>query len=444
MALLRSWSWFAWFHVCVALLILAASGFYRLRLQLSVLEHLPDLLVKLSSPSLIAVVAALSLGKSTPLLLQACLFPLAVMIFRAATSLLVRRLRAAGKLAEPVVVLGGGTIGGELIQQLQRHPEYGLAPIGYLDDEAAELDAFHVGRSEDLEDFIRNGVVRHVIVAFPSRAERELVGVLRLAKASGADLWIVPRFFDIGVTDGSLDEIWGIPLCSPRREPGRTACWGIKRAIDVALAGILLVSSGPLLAFGVLAVLLTSPGPVIFRQWRVGQNGRRFEILKLRSLRHGAESSARSDASRLPVTPVGSFLRRSKIDELPQFWNVLRGDMSLVGPRPEQPDLVDSFSETIPVYKDRHRLPVGITGLAQVNGVCGDCSHGAIKERARFDNRYIEQWTLWRDIAILLRTIPSILTKRESARSCMDAKIEEGDSNTLTASNITGETVRST
>ncbi len=430
MTLLQSWAWLAWFHVGATLMVLAAADSYRPRAQLNVLEHLPDLFAKLSGPSLATVAATLFLGKPTPLLLQACFLPIAILIGRAATTLLARRLRAAGRLTEPVVIVGGGSIGAELIHQLQRHPEYGLTPIGYLDDEAAEVDAPHLGRAEDIEELVRGGSVRSVIVAFSSRPEREVVDVLRGARRMGADIAIVPRFFEVGLMDrGPLEELWGIPVCVARREPRQTVSWSVKRVMDVVLSGTLLFASAPLLAAAALAVRLTSPGPVIFRQWRIGQDGKPFQMLKFRSLRVDVDTAGQWDSRLLPVTPVGSFLRRTKIDELPQLWNVLRGDMSLVGPRPEETDWVERFSEMIPGYPARHRLPVGLTGLAQVNGVCGDRSPGSIRTRTRFDNYYIDHWALWRDIAILLRTLPAIFAKGSSS-SPRGAKAKKGHSAT--------------
>ncbi len=415
MAVLQSWSWLAWIHLGVTLIILIASDSHRPRPQMNLLEDLPELLAKLSAPSLVAVATALYLGQPASMLIQACLLPVAVVVGRVTASLLIRRLRVAGRLLEPVVVLGAGSVGVEIIRQLQRHTEHGLAPIGYLDDEAVELDVPYLGKPEDLEMFLSTCAVSRVIVAFCSRPERELVDLLRRATRLGADISIVPRFFDIGLRHGtSPDDIWGIPLCSAGRDPRRVATWPFKRALDVVLAAIVLLASAPLLGIAALAVRLTSPGPVIFRQGRIGQEGREFDIFKLRSLRFDAVSSPDCPNSRLPFTPVGRLLRRTKVDELPQLWNVIRGDMSLVGPRPEQTHIADIFSRTIPGYAARHRLPVGLTGLAQVNGLCGDLSLHSIQDRARYDNRYIEHWSLWRDIALLLRTLPAILSKGSS------------------------------
>jgi lipopolysaccharide/colanic/teichoic acid biosynthesis glycosyltransferase len=180
-----------------------------------------------------------------------------------------------------------------------------------------------------------------------------------------------------------------------------------KRLLDVLVAGSILVLGAPILGLVALAVKLSSPGPILFRQNRVGQDGHEIQVLKFRTLRHNDESDTQwSVIGDARLTPIGRFLRRSSLDELPQLWSVLRGDMSLVGPRPERPFFVRQFSADVYGYKDRHRLPVGLTGWAQVHGLRGDTS---IEERARFDNHYIEHWSLWQDLVVLGRTATEVV-----------------------------------
>ncbi|MEU9706957.1 sugar transferase, partial [Streptomyces sp. NPDC047981] len=209
--------------------------------------------------------------------------------------------------------------------------------------------------------------------------------------------------------DGAMgDHLWGyacrrvVPL---GERPGLTA----KRALDVVLAGPALALALPVLLLCALAVRLSDGPGVLFRQERVGQNGRLFTLLKFRTLRPAdeTESATRwSVANDGRMSPVGGFLRKSSLDELPQLWNVLRGDMSLVGPRPERPYFVSQFSRIHAGYADRHRMPVGLTGLAQVHGLRGDTS---IEDRCRFDNHYIDHWSLWQDVRILLRTAAGLV-----------------------------------
>ncbi|MFE7570621.1 sugar transferase [Streptomyces sp. NPDC057539] len=205
--------------------------------------------------------------------------------------------------------------------------------------------------------------------------------------------------------------LWGFaarrvePLAVSGRRPGAV----VKRLLDVVFTLPLLVAASPVLLACALAVRFCDGPDVLFRQERVGQHGRTFTLLKFRTLRPADEHESATRwniANDLRMSPVGNFLRRTSMDELPQLWNVLRGDMSLVGPRPERPFFVANFSKTQPGYAARHRMPVGITGLAQVHGLRGDTS---IEERSRFDNHYIDHWSLWQDVCILLRTAVSLV-----------------------------------
>jgi exopolysaccharide biosynthesis polyprenyl glycosylphosphotransferase len=201
--------------------------------------------------------------------------------------------------------------------------------------------------------------------------------------------------------------VWGIPLIRVKRAALRTRAWRVKRAFDLVVATAALVVAAPMFGLIALAVRLSSPGPVLFRQKRVGQGGQLVEVLKFRTLQVNDDSDKTwSVVTDVRVTPIGRVLRATSLDELPQLINVIRGDMSLVGPRPERPHFVSEFNERVARYDDRHRVPVGITGWAQVHGLRGDTS---IEERARFDNRYIEHWSLWRDVVILGRTVAAVV-----------------------------------
>ena len=181
-----------------------------------------------------------------------------------------------------------------------------------------------------------------------------------------------------------------------------------KRLVDIVGALVLLTVALPLIAVGALGTKLTSSGPVLFRQVRVGRGGQRFVMLKLRTFPVEHVDRLESVPHEACPSRWGRLLRRSSIDELPQLWNVLRGDMSLVGPRPERPHAANVLAGVLPEYRERHRAPAGITGLAQVRGLCGPTS---IVDRVRADNEYVEGWTLWRDIRLLLLTIPTVVRK---------------------------------
>ena len=359
--------------------------------------------------ALLAPVALLT-GEADALLWAALASVGLIVLARAVSFAVVRNLRRRSVLLEPTVILGAGEIGAELARVFQDHRDFGIDPVGFLDSvSGAGLPLPVLGDVSELDRILEHSDVRRVIVAFGPAREAELVAVLRAAVQHHVEVHIVPRFFDCGVApDGpDIDDVRGIPLYRVRRAALRAPAWMFKRVLDVAIAGLVLVLAAPILALVTLAVKLSSPGPILFRQRRVGQDGREIDVLKFRTLRQNADSDTQwSVVGDERLTPVGGFLRRTSLDELPQLWGVVRGDMSLVGPRPERPFFVRRFSADVYGYKDRHRLPVGLTGWAQVHGLRGDTS---IEERARFDNRYIEHWSLWRDFVVLAWTVVEVV-----------------------------------
>jgi exopolysaccharide biosynthesis polyprenyl glycosylphosphotransferase len=220
---------------------------------------------------------------------------------------------------------------------------------------------------------------------------------------------VVPRYFELCGSDrrARIETLWGIPLFRLRRWPLHRGNRWIKRMTDVFIASCALLVLLPVIALCALAVRFDGR-PVIFRQQRVGQAGRTFVLYKFRSMR-GASDTEWTPETSSRITPLGRFLRWSSLDELPQLVNVLRGDMSLVGPRPERTYFVQSFSKRVHGYTDRHRVATGLTGWAQINGLRGDTS---IEERVTFDNYYIENWSMWSDIKIMLRTLVTIARHR--------------------------------
>jgi exopolysaccharide biosynthesis polyprenyl glycosylphosphotransferase len=247
-----------------------------------------------------------------------------------------------------------------------------------------------------------------VIVTFGSVRDPLVVPLLRTCDRLACEILFVPRLYEVHTVTRDTEVLWGLPLVRLRRAPFRTGAWAAKRVSDVLISGLLLLLCAPVLLFcGVLSRWET--GSVMFRQTRVGLDGRPFTLLKFCTLRPtaSAESATRWNIGHDDrVRRLGRFLRRTSLDELPQLWNVLRGDMSLVGPRPERPYFVDEFTRQYPRYTARHRVPAGLTGWAQIHGLRGDTS---IADRAGFDNFYIENWSLWGDIKILLRTATQVV-----------------------------------
>jgi exopolysaccharide biosynthesis polyprenyl glycosylphosphotransferase len=394
--------------VGVALPLLAIGGTYRRRLCPSLLDDLPRLVVPILI-ALAAVVVLPGMGDRDRVGISVAFGATALVVGRAIAYESTRWRRRRGAEVRNTVVVGAGAIGLELHRLLGDHPEYGLRSVGLIDDVDDTDPVPLLGGLDDLGRIVHQRDATVVIVAFGPTAEQEMIATLRHAVSMDVDVYVVPRFFELGLAPNSVDieQIWGIPVYRARRAALTTMSWRVKRFCDVVVSATMLLLLGPLLGALALAVRFTSPGPILFRQVRVGQHGRPIEVLKFRSMRVNDDSDVKWTVSDDPrLTPIGRWLRRLSLDELPQLWNVLAGDMSLIGPRPERPHFVETFRHEISGYGDRHRLPVGLTGLAQIHGLRGDTS---IAERARFDNYYIEHWSPWHDMKIVVRTATSVV-----------------------------------
>jgi exopolysaccharide biosynthesis polyprenyl glycosylphosphotransferase len=397
-------------YALLAFVFLAWTGTQRSRINPRLSDDLPYLIAPLAAPALLLALFAHS---DTELGAFIRVIPVAialVLVGRGLAYMIVREARARGFVLEPTLIVGAGKIGEQAATTLQEHSEYGLYPIGFLDSfDDTDLPLPILGDTKELEPIVREFGVRRVIVAFGATREPEMVKIIRACDRLPVEVHVIPRFFELGVAPEGpwTDDLWGIPVMRLRRSALRTVAWRTKRMFDLVVATFMLVGTGPIFGICALGVKLSSPGPIFFKQKRIGQRGEVFETLKFRTLRVNEDSdvtwTVAEDERR---TAFGSFLRRSSLDELPQLINVLRGEMSLVGPRPERPFFVDRFRVAVPRYDDRHRVPAGLTGWAQVHGLRGDTS---IPERALFDNHYVEHWSLWRDIVIMLRTVTAVL-----------------------------------
>ncbi|RBM05602.1 exopolysaccharide biosynthesis polyprenyl glycosylphosphotransferase [Streptomyces sp. PT12] len=311
--------------------------------------------------------------------------------------------RAALRRPRPALVVGTGPAGERVAAVLAQHPEYGMRPVGLVGPVPRRLPEIAPLPVVTSHRDVTRAIVRYAVrdAVFAGAPDEALV---RLFWSRGCAVWLVAA--DPADAAGATGHLWGFGcrrLDPPKRRGRRGARRG-KRALDVVLACGALAAAAPVLALCALAVRVADGPGVIFRQERVGEDGRPFTMYKFRTLRPADEREAAtrwSVAGDRAMSRVGRLLRRSGLDELPQLWNVLRGDMSLVGPRPERPHFVERFTALYPGYADRHRMPVGLTGLAQVSGLRGDTS---IEDRTRFDNLYIETWSLWQDVRIMLRT----------------------------------------
>jgi Undecaprenyl-phosphate glucose phosphotransferase len=245
--------------------------------------------------------------------------------------------------------------------------------------------------------------IDQVYVALPLDEHEEIRPILKTLATTTADVKVVPDYYQFMTLYGGVEEIDGMPIVALRHGPVHGWDAVSKRMFDLVFGTIILVAAAPVMLVTAILIKLTSPGPVFYVQERMGLDGRTFRMLKFRSMRTDAEATGArwASAGDPRVTPVGAFIRRHSIDELPQFINVLRGEMSLVGPRPERPVFIESFKKQIPRYNLRHKVKAGVTGLAQVEGWRGATS---LEKRIERDIYYIEHWSMWLDFTILVRT----------------------------------------
>jgi len=325
--------------------------------------------------------------------------------------------------AQPVLIVGAGRVGVRLEQRLRDLPELGLDPIGFIDSAPMELPARSapvIAPLGKLAEAIEATGVKHVLLAFSSGSDRALLGVIATCRRMGAEAWAVPRLFDSVGMRAATDHVGGMPV-TRLRAPLPPRALRMKDLADrLAAVGAILVLA-PLLLGIAIAVRASSPGPVLFRQRRIGRDGVAFEMLKFRSMRLAtAQPSHSASGGQLSLddptgpggveggdrrTRVGALLRATSLDELPQLLNIARGEMSFVGPRPERREFMELFADSVERYTDRHRMKAGLTGWAQVHGLRGQTS---LAKRIEWDNWYIDNWSPWLDLKILLMTATSL------------------------------------
>jgi exopolysaccharide biosynthesis polyprenyl glycosylphosphotransferase len=411
-----------WWRAYVGLWLITVMSFqskggYRPRLFLSVLDDLPKLLRRaMPAVLLVGVVVGRLRGPDAvgTYVLVALVGVAGHLLARGIAYAGIRWARRSGRVGYRTLVVGGGEVSHRLVTNLDADGAYGLRVLGYVDDEPSPLPAGSAGwvrlvTVSDLATAIRRLRVDVLVVGDGPFASSHVAGVLRTMQGRTPTVFVVPRLFELGVCSALPDRVGAVPVV--RLQPSRLngMRWRLKRAFDLVVSALALLALAPLMASVAVAVRLEGGRGVIFRQVRVGRHGQLFEVLKFRSMRPADPSEADVRWSIVDddrVGPVGRFIRRTSLDELPQLFNVLRGEMTIVGPRPERPHFVEQFSGELPHYPHRHRAPVGLTGLAQVSGLRGDTS---IDERARYDNYYIESWSLWLDIKVIFRTIRQVL-----------------------------------
>ncbi len=327
-------------------------------------------------------------------------------------------LRRRGVNVKTILVLGAGSLGERVVETIEQHRELGFKVTGLLTLRAEKVGSLvHgapvVGLFDELGPRYakRNGgylgprlaqqPVDQVIIALPLEEQAQLPALMEVLAQHTVDVKVVPDLFNYVTLRGGLEEFGGLPIISLQGAPLEGWNRLLKRAFDVLLSATALVLLAPLLLLLAFLVKLTSRGPVFYVQERMGIDGALFRMYKFRTMKAGSDEARFTEEDDDRRTAFGAMLRRTSLDELPQFWNVLVGDMSLVGPRPERPVFIEEFKKQIPRYHLRHMVKSGITGWAQVNGLRGNTS---IKDRIELDLYYIEHWSLLFDLKILIRT----------------------------------------
>jgi exopolysaccharide biosynthesis polyprenyl glycosylphosphotransferase len=335
------------------------------------------------------------------------------------------RARRDGDASRRTLIVGGGRVGTLTAERLLKDPELGLRPVAFLDDDPLDADSAPGGLPTlsahgDFEALVGQLRIDHVIIAFSRASHDELLSLARDCWRLGITVSVVPRLFEIQGQRVFTEHLGGLPLMEMRASNPRGWQFRLKYALDRVVAALALAVLAPFLLAIMAAVLVGMGRPVLYRQRRVGRDGHVFDMLKFRTMRPNAAGEADADwaeaqlGGEIPLvhtpledrlTPVGKFLRRTSLDELPQLWNVLRGDMSLIGPRPERATYVEQFEKGLYRYGERHRVKSGLTGWAQVHGLRGKTS---LSDRTEWDNHYIENWSLWLDLKIVLMTVATL------------------------------------
>ena len=406
-----------WLTAIVLIITLLARNLYLVKAGVSTLEYVWNLAGAVTLGFIIAIaLTTMALKFDYPRAATVIAWGLTlgfVVAERLVVRVFLRGLHQRGIAQIRALVIGSGETARAMLGRMQQTPKLGYHVVGLVDDDprlwGRTLDGVAVlGAVEDLERLLMRHRVDEVLIADSGTNQQQILDLIARIPSDGIDVKVAPSLFQLMATGVSIDDLGGMPLVTVKK--GALRGWNrvVKRAMDVVVAACVLVLFSPLMLVIAALVKLTSSGPALYAQERVGYNGERFQVLKYRSMRVDAEAggpgwTTRDDDRR---TTLGRLLRRFSLDELPQFVNILVGDMSLVGPRPERPVYVEHFRRVIPRYMERHRERCGLTGWAQVNGLRGDTS---IEERTRYDLYYVDNWSLLLDLRIIAFTILRVL-----------------------------------
>ena len=404
-------------QVLTMLTVFFFSRLYHLKRGTSRLDEFSTIFTASSIGNIMSIAFASLLFKNSPLELDYsrgmvvyAWFLTIVLVFlgRVLHNAIRFSLRSRGVAADKVLIVGTGEVGQIILHKIRNSPRLGYEVVGFIDGAPAQkavMDVPILGDVDDIPSIIDAHEIDEVIIGLPEASHQEILTVISRCEREKVSIKVFPDVFQIMASEVSIGELGGLPLLTIRDIALRGWKLTLKRAVDLIGSAVGLVVLSPLMMLVSLLVKLDSPGPVFYAQERMGLDARPFWMLKFRSMWEDAEAktgpvwATKDDPRR---TKIGAFIRRFSIDELPQLINVLLGEMSLVGPRPERPVFVEQFRQSIPRYMDRHREKAGITGWAQVNGLRGDTS---IAERTKYDLWYTENWSLLLDFKIILRTL---------------------------------------
>lgn len=334
-----------------------------------------------------------------------------LILSRGMTRQVLRWLRRKGFNLRYVLIVGANNLGERVLEKIKENPWTGFKVVGFIRESSVpegvkEINETEVlGDIDDINDIIKEKAVDQIFIALPLEAHKDLERVLRSLEEETVDIRVIPDFFQFMTLNAGIEDFDGLPVINLSESPLYGWNRVIKRVADIVFSSLILIILFPLMIVIAILIKLTSPGPVFYKQKRLGLGGEEFEMLKFRSMKVDAEKEtgpiwASKDDER--VTRIGRILRRFSLDEIPQFINVLKGDMSIVGPRPERPVFIEEFRKKIPKYMLRHKMKAGITGWAQVNGWRGKTS---LEKRLEHDLYYIENWSLAFDLKIMWLTL---------------------------------------
>ena len=415
------------FVIIVWLLLFRTRNMYSIRRNVTLADELIGI-VKVVSLGMLVVMSAAFFYRdfSYSRVVFGLLWATAIVFVflgRAAINSYERSLYRRGRHRQDAIIVGNDSPADQVYSKLDRHSSFGFEIVGYFADAPAPAElrlsqAPYLGTLADAPGVIAHHHIQLAFIAVRPQDHPALFELISRCEGVNIEFMMVPDVLEILTGDMKVTELEGIPFLKIKSVP--FTAWGkiSKRAMDLVVAGSMLVILSPLLAMIAVLVKLDSRGPVLFRQKRVGLDGNEFTMFKFRSMHAGSEQydreaglGVKNDSRR---TRLGRILRVISLDELPQLINVLKGDMSLVGPRPERTHFVQEFRANVPKYLDRHRVKAGVTGWAQVNGLRGDTSIG---ERIKYDLYYIENWSLAFDLKILMRTVRAAITPGENERT---------------------------